>query len=276
MRWDPAQYGRFADERGRPFIDLIDRIGAVTPRRVVDLGCGPGTLTQLLAARWPQAEVVGIDSSPEMIERARALGDLRIHFELGDIASWRPGASDDVVVSNAALQWVPGHAELIKSWTGALPADAWLAWQVPGNFAAPTHVLMRSLAESPRWSAQLGDALRHGDAVGSPAEYATLLLSSGWAADVWETSYTHVLVGADPVLEWIRGTGLRPVLAILDGPDQAEFEAEYAALYGPLTGKRHTAPCSSTAGSSRSGTSPSGRVRGDCRRAARACSCYTA
>jgi trans-aconitate 2-methyltransferase len=228
MRWDPKQYGRFADERGRPFADLIERIGAAAPRRVVDLGCGPGTLTQLLATRWPQAEVVGFDSSPEMIAQAQALGDSRIHFELGDIASWRPGPFDDVVVSNAALQWVPGHASLLSSWTDALPADAWLAWQVPGNFSAPSHVLMRSLAESPRWSALLGQALRHGDAVGSPAEYATLLLSAGCSADVWETSYTHVLLGADPVLEWVRGTGLRPVLAILDGPDQAEFEAEYA------------------------------------------------
>jgi trans-aconitate 2-methyltransferase len=229
MRWDPQQYGRYAAERARPFHDLLGRIGATAPRRVVDLGCGPGQLTTLLADRWPDADVIGLDSSPEMIERARALGDRRVEFVLGDLATWSPDAATDVVVSNAALQWVPGHADLLRGWAASLPDGSWLAWQVPNNFSSPSHTLMRALAESPQWAPKLAGVLRHDDAVHSAAEYATLLLTAGWSADVWQTTYAHILTGPDPVLEWVRGTGLRPVLAALDEADSATFESEYAA-----------------------------------------------
>ena len=237
MQWDPAQYVRYADERGRPFVDLVARIGAVAPRRVVDLGCGPGTLTALLAERWPSAAVEGVDSSPEMIARAVAVEGLS--FWVGDVRSWTMPADCDVLVTNATLQWVPGHQELLRSWAGALPAGGWLAVQVPGNFDSPSHTLMRSLATSARWAPLVGDVLRHADAVGSPEDYARLLLSCGLQVQAWETTYLHVLAGADPVLEWVRGTGLRPVLAALadqaadvDGravPAADAFEAQYAA-----------------------------------------------
>ena len=229
MRWDPAQYGRYADERSRPFFDLTRRIGAEAPRRVIDLGCGPGTLTATLAQRWPQALVEGIDSSPEMIEKAQPLQTERLAFRVADVAAWQPSPEVDVIVSNATLQWVPRHQELMRAWAAALPADGWIAVQVPGNFDAPSHTLMRDLAESPTWIDRLGGVLHHHDSVSTPVEYAQLLLSAGLEADAWETTYVHRLDGPDPVLEWVRGTGLRPVLAALSADEGAEFEREYAA-----------------------------------------------
>jgi trans-aconitate 2-methyltransferase len=225
MQWDPAQYGKFAGERDRPFLDLTSRIGADAPRRVVDLGCGTGPLTGLLAARWPHATVEGIDSSPEMIAAASEKG---VSFRVAPIETWQPSPETDVVVSNAALQWVPTHRALLREWTAALPSGAWLAWQVPGNYASPSHQLMRAVAESAAWRAKLAGVLRHEDPVASPAEYASLLLDAGWDADAWETTYLHVLHGDDPVLEWVRGTGLRPVLTVLDAADAERFSAEYA------------------------------------------------
>jgi trans-aconitate 2-methyltransferase len=226
MEWDPGQYGQYAGERGRPFADLLHRIGARTPRRVVDLGCGPGTMTALLAERWPAAAVEGIDSSPEMIEAAATLGSDRLRFRVGDVAEWTVPPDADVVISNALLQWVPGHRSLLAQWAVALPTGAWLAFQVPGNFVAPAHRLMRELADSPRWRDALAGVLRHSDAVAEPTEYAALLHEAGLRADVWETTYLHVLPGTDPVLGWLRGTGLRPVLAALPPADGEAFAAE--------------------------------------------------
>jgi trans-aconitate 2-methyltransferase len=232
MRWDPQQYGRFSDERSRPFFDLVAQIGAESPRRVVDLGCGSGELTATLAQRWPTAEVMGIDSSPQMIERARAgYGDSDVlQFEIGDIAEWRMDPAVNVVVSNAALQWVPSHRERIRDWARAASPGTWLAWQVPGNFGAPSHVLMRELADSARWSGTLADVLRHRDVVDEPADYLAMLLREGFDAQAWETTYLHLMQGSDPVLEWVRGTALRPVMAVLDGDEARQFESEYAAL----------------------------------------------
>ena len=222
MQWDPDQYGRYGDERTRPFLDLVARVGATAPRRVVDLGCGPGTTTSRLAARWPAARVEGIDSSPEMIAAAAAVPG--VDFRRGDVREFRPDGAD-VLVSNAVLQWVPGHRELLTAWAAELPPGGWLAVQVPGNFAAPAHTALRELAQ--RWG--VAGVLRH-DVVGTPEQYAALLLGAGLLADVWETTYLHVLPGPDPVLEWLRGTGLRPVLAALPEPDAAAFTADYGAL----------------------------------------------
>ncbi|HEY7048607.1 MAG TPA: trans-aconitate 2-methyltransferase [Jatrophihabitantaceae bacterium] len=226
MRWDPDQYAKFSGERDRPFLDLVARITATEPRRVVDLGCGNGHLTGVLADRWPGATVEGVDSSPEMIASATTPG---VSFRVSDIESWQPAVDTDVVVSNAAFQWVPSHRDLLRRWADALPSGAWLAWQVPGNFDQPSHALMRATAATPRWKDQMDGVLRHGDPVDSPEQYATLLLEAGWQVDAWETTYVHVLSGPDPVLEWVRGTGLRPALAALaTDADRAEFEAEYA------------------------------------------------
>ena len=230
MRWDPAQYGKYATERAQPFLDLISRIGDVRPRRVVDVGCGPGTLTALLAERWPDAVVEGIDSSAEMIAQAEMLASERLTFRVADAATWTPPPDTDVLVSNATLQWVPDHPRLLAQWARALPSGAWLAVQVPGNFTAPSHTVMRELAESAQWRDRLNGVLRHHDSVLEPEAYARLLLDAGAeTVDAWETTYIHLLQGDDPVLEWVRGTGLRPVLAALPADAAAEFERTYAA-----------------------------------------------
>jgi trans-aconitate 2-methyltransferase len=222
--WDPRTYLTFADHRGRPFHDLIGRIAAREPRRVVDLGCGPGNLTETLAHRWPAATLDALDSSPEMVEAARARG---IDAHVGDVTEWAPEPDTDVVVTNAVLQWVPHHTELLRRWARQLPAGAWLAMQVPGNFAAPSHVLTRELAANPTWRQTLdGVALREEDAVSTPSEYADLLVDEGCEVDAWETTYTQRLSGEDPVLNWIAGTALRPIRAALDDDRWAEFVSD--------------------------------------------------
>jgi trans-aconitate 2-methyltransferase len=224
--WDPRKYLDFADHRARPFFDLLARVPADAPRRVVDLGCGPGNLTETLAARWPGATIEAMDSSPEMVAAARERG---IAAEVGDVRDWRPRADTDVVVCNAVLQWVPGHGELLARWAAGLPAGAWLAFQVPGNFDAPSHVRVRELAAEPRWRGRLGPVvLREEDAVLDPAGYAGLLADAGCVVDAWETTYLQRLTGTDPVLEWVSGTALRPIRSTVDEVDWAEFRAELA------------------------------------------------
>lgn len=231
MKWDPAKYAQFGDCRDRPYFDLTARIHADAPRHVVDLGCGPGNLTATLAERWPAAEVTGLDSSAEMLAQAAVhTGLLRnLSFGQADLAGWIPSRETDVVLTNAALQWVPGHRDLLARWLAALKPGAWFALQVPGNFNAPSHTLMRSLAESAEWAGRLAGVLRHDDVVGEPDEYLNIMLDAGCDADAWETTYYQLLPGVNPVLEWVRGTGLRPVLAALPAPDAHEFEAEYSA-----------------------------------------------
>ncbi|CAA9406843.1 MAG: Trans-aconitate 2-methyltransferase, partial [uncultured Nocardioides sp.] len=138
--WDPDRYLAFADERGRPFADLLARVGAEEPGTVVDLGCGPGNLTALLAARWPGARVVGLDSSAEMIEKARAAGS-GIDYQVADLRGWRPSRPVDVLVSNATLQWVPGHLDLLPGLVEQVAPGGWLAFQVPANFDEPSHTI---------------------------------------------------------------------------------------------------------------------------------------
>ena len=227
--WDPELYGRFADQRSRPFHELVARVGAVAPGRVVDLGCGDGSLTETLAARWPSAAVLGVDSSESMLAGAAARASDRLSFVLGEIQDWRPDGPVDVLMSNAALQWVPEHVRLLPRFVGALAPGGWLAIQVPGNFEAPSHALLRALCTSPRWNAQLGSAARW-PAMPASADYARELAGLGCAVDSWETTYAQVLAGPDPVLTWMRGTALRPVLARLSPPDAASFEAELGAL----------------------------------------------
>jgi trans-aconitate 2-methyltransferase len=228
--WDPARYLRFAGERARPFVDLVARVDAEAPRTVVDLGCGEGALTASLAQRWPEASVTGVDSSATMLAAAGAHAvPGRVDFAAGDVRDWEPAGPVDVLVSNAVLHWVPGHERIMARWAGWLTPGGQLAVQVPGNFRAPTHALLRELCRSPRWSAQLAAAAPDPDAVLAPAGYYDVLTGAGLTADVWETTYLHVLTGVDPVLAWVRTTVLRPVLALLGEDDAAELTAAYAA-----------------------------------------------
>ncbi|WP_322937802.1 methyltransferase domain-containing protein [Nocardioides bizhenqiangii] len=236
--WDPDRYLAYADERGRPFVDLITRIGAADPATVVDLGCGPGNLTALLAERWPDAAVSGVDSSAEMITAARASGAAAT-FEVGDVRDWgldtpspsgsgySTGGEDgvDVLVSNATLQWLPDHLELLPRLVAQVRPGGWLAFQVPGNFDEPSHTLRTELAaESPYADHTAGAAVPSSyDA----ATYLRALQELGCDVDAWETTYLHVLHGKDPVFTWVSGTGARPTLQALPDALRPRFEAEF-------------------------------------------------
>ncbi|SCL31031.1 trans-aconitate 2-methyltransferase [Micromonospora pallida] len=229
--WDPASYLRFTEERSRPFHDLVAHIPARLPRTVVDLGCGPGHLTATLADRWPESRIAGIDSSPSMVDRARQQAG-RVTFTVGDLHDWEPGPDVDVLLTNAVLQWVPGHQRLLTRWARELPPGAWLAAQVPANYDAPSHRTLWAVADQGPWRAELLPLLREApvrDAVG----YAELLAGAGCAVDAWETTYVHLLpapADADhPVFTWLEGTALRPIRAALDDATWDRFRATLSA-----------------------------------------------
>jgi trans-aconitate 2-methyltransferase len=221
--WNPDVYLTYADHRGRPFFDLLSRVAAESPRRVVDLGCGPGNLTATLGQRWPGAAIEAWDSSPEMVESARERG---VDANVGDVRDWVPQPDTDVVVSNAALQWVPENRELLVRWAGQLDAGSWIAMQVPGNLNAPSHRSVRELARHQRWAEPLRDFPFREGQVDDPDRYAELLTDAGCTVDAWETTYVHELEGENPVLEWITGTALRPVKSRLTDPQWEQFRAE--------------------------------------------------
>lgn len=228
--WDPTQYQKYGDERSRPFIELVARVDATNPSYVVDLGCGPGTLTRLLAERWTGAQVLGVDSSPEMVADAQqhAIPN-RLAFVEGDLAQWQATQPVDVLVANAALHWVPDHVDLFPRFAAALAPSGVFAFQVPDNFTEPSHTLLLELRSSPRWCDQVGEGADRTAGVERPERYLEELIAAGFEADVWQTEYLHVLPGEDAVLEWVKGTALRPVLSRLDGSDREEFLADYGA-----------------------------------------------
>ncbi|MER5392079.1 trans-aconitate 2-methyltransferase [Saccharopolyspora sp. NPDC002686] len=221
--WDPQKYLTFSEQRDRPAHDLMARVGADRARRVVDLGCGAGNLTHLLTDRWPDAVVEAADSSPEMVEAARANG---IPARVEDVRDWKPLPDTDVVMCNAVLQWVPEHLELLQRWLTELPSGSWFAFQVPGNFESPSYVAIRELMAEPRWRDR-ADVLRT-DSVLTPVGYADALADLDVAVDAWETTYVHALRGPDPILEWVTGTALRPVRAALGDAEWTEFRAQLA------------------------------------------------
>jgi trans-aconitate 2-methyltransferase len=226
--WDPDVYLGFADHRGRPFYDLLARVGATEPRRVVDLGCGPGNLTGQLARRWPNALIEAIDSSPEMVDAARTRG---VDASVADLRTWTPQRDTDVVLSNAAMQWVPEHRELFVRWAGQLAAGAWIAIQMPGNFESPSHLAARIVAKREPFATKLrGIPFQAGRVVDEPAQYADLLIDAGCTVDAWESTYLHELTGEHPVLDWISGTALTPVKEQLNELEYQRFCAELIPL----------------------------------------------
>lgn len=227
MAWDPTQYLHFAGERLRPALDLLQRIDVEAPQRVVDLGAGAGNVTRLLAARWPEAHVTGVDSSPEMLARAAAdLPDLE--WIEADLARWRPPHPVDVLYSNAAMHWIDDHERLFPALLEHVAPGGVLAVQMPRNHAAPSHTAIAETVRAGPWRARLEPLLRTAP-VRDPAFYYDLLAPRAERVELWETEYVHVLTGPDPVKEWTKGTALRPLLTALD--DDAErnaFESAYA------------------------------------------------
>ena len=228
MSWHPERYLAFDDHRTRPAADLLARVPLRAPERVVDLGCGPGNSTALLAGCWPQAMIIGVDSAPAMLEKARASG-IRADWLEADIASWTPDAPVDLLFSNAALQWLPDHQALLPRLLGHLSPGGVLAIQMPRKFQAASHVTLRQLAAQEPWAARLEGALR-ADPVAPPARYHDLLAPRVGALDIWQTEYLQVLEGEDPVLRWTASTALRPVLQTLDETASAVFKEAYALL----------------------------------------------
>jgi trans-aconitate 2-methyltransferase len=226
--WDPDVYLAFADDRARPFYDLLSRVGAQQPRRVVDLGCGPGNLTLQLARRWPNAVVEAVDSSPEMVAAARERG---VDATVGDLRTWTPQPDTDVVLSNAAAHWVLERDELMVRWADQLAAGGWIAIQMPGSFETPSHAAVRALASRDPYVKTLRDnPFQVGTVVDTPAHYAELLLDAGCAVDAWETTYIHQLTGEHPVLDWISGTALLPVSERLNEQEYQQFREDLIPL----------------------------------------------
>ncbi len=228
--WDPQQYQRFGDERARPFFDLVGRISASDPTTVVDLGCGPGNLTATLAERWQTATVEGVDNDSNMLAAAQQHSSARVRFSLGDVTTWKPASSVDVLVSNATLQWIPDHLRLMPRFIDALSAHGWLAFQLPGNLDDPHHQAIREVMAAPHWASVFADVPERRMGSYPAVTYLSSLSRLGCKVDTWETSYVHVLQGADPVLEWVKGTALRPVLARLTPAQQPDFLRELADL----------------------------------------------
>jgi trans-aconitate 2-methyltransferase len=227
LSWNPECYLAFGDERTRPAIDLLGRVPLREARLVADLGCGPGNSTRLLAERWPEADVVGVDHSAAMLAKARASG-VRARWIEADVASWTPERPLDLIYSNAALHWLFDHATLLPRLVDQLRAGGVLAVQMPRNFEAPSHVLLRETARSGPWAERIA-AIADWRPVAAPDFYHRLLRAHASALDIWETEYLHVLDGDDAVLNWTRATSLRPLVQALDEDTAAAFEAAYAA-----------------------------------------------
>jgi len=224
--WNPSQYLKFADHRLRPALDLLARVPVDEPAAVFDLGCGAGNVTKLLVERWPKARVTGVDSAMPMLEKAR-LAAPRIAFIHADLAAWAAPAPASVIYSNAALHWLDDHAALFPRLMGQLAPGGALAVQMPRNHGAPSHTLMAEAAEAGPWRAKLAN-VRPIRPVHEPAEYFRMLAPLAARLDIWESEFLQVLEGENPVVEWTKGTGLRPYLDALDDAGKKGFLAAYA------------------------------------------------
>lgn len=226
--WNPALYRRFEDERTRPAVELLARVPLSEAARAIDLGCGPGNSTELLVRRFAQADVMGVDSSAAMLSSARERLPA-VRFEQADIAQWTAAtdAAPDLLYANAALQWVPDHADLLPRLFGQLAPGGVLAVQMPDNWQEPSHRLMREVAAEPAWRDAIGDPGSLRTPLLGLARYYDLLAPLAAEVDIWHTVYQHRMESAEAIVDWLRGTGLRPFLDRLAPPQQAGFLAEY-------------------------------------------------
>ncbi len=226
--WSAEQYLKFEDERTRPARDLLAQIPLVQARKVVDIGCGPGNSTELLAERWPQASVIGVDTSADMLRQARERLPGRSFIE-ANIAHWAPPAGTDVVFANAVFQWVPDHLKHLKRLLGSLSPGGVLAVQMPDNLDEPSHILMHEVAFMEPWRKQLSKAAELRDGLPKPGTYYDALKPVCTRLEIWHTIYNHVLDDAAAIVEWVKGTGLRPFLDPLETLERKAFVAEYTA-----------------------------------------------
>jgi trans-aconitate 2-methyltransferase len=228
MSWSARQYVKFEDERTRPVRDLIAAIPTERVSRAVDLGCGPGNSTEVLLARYPTASITGIDSAADMIRAARDRLP-NVSFELADIATWLSPGPWDVILANAALHWVPGHEIVLPRLVDGLAPSGSLAVQMPDNLSEPTHRLMQQVADDGPWAAKLAVAQAERSEVAPAGWYYGLLRPLCTRVDVWRTTYHHPLAGVDAVVEWFKGSGLRPFLSALSSDERTEYLLRYRA-----------------------------------------------
>ena len=232
LRWNPEQYLKFSDHRLRPALDLMAQIPATEPKHIFDLGCGTGALTRILAERWPGGHVTGIDQSPQMLARARdeSSEPSGIAWIEGDIASWSPALPANVIFSNAALHWLDDHQNLLPGLLSKLAPGGVLAVQMPRNHGAPSHVEMADVARAGPWADLLAPLLREAP-VATAEFYYDLLATKASTVDIWESQYAHILAGDNPVLEWVRGTALKPFLDALERSGNTDWQAAFLEQY---------------------------------------------
>lgn len=243
--WSATQYLQFEAERTRPASDLLARVAGGAIARIADLGCGPGNSTGLLAERFPGAAIIGLDSSDDMLAKARRRLP-QVRFEKADIAAWRADAPFDLIFANAVLQWIPNHIALMVRLIDALTPGGCLAVQTPDNLDEPSHALMRKVAARPRFRDKLAGAAAARDKIGAFGDYYMALAGAGARVDLWRTTYVHALQGPDAIVQWVESTGLRPFLAPL-APDErqaflAEYREEIGVAYPPLADGRVLLP----------------------------------
>jgi trans-aconitate 2-methyltransferase len=236
--WSSTQYLKFADGRTRAARDLLAQVPLKAPRLVYDLGCGPGNSTKLLIKRYPETRVVGVDSSPDMLAKA-CRSCPHAQFVKGDLSSWQPPEAPQLLFANAVFQWVPDHLRVLSRLLGVLPRGGVLAVQMPDNFDEPSHAAMRETAAEAKWAQKLKNLGQVRDSLPPPSAYYDTLKPDAAQVDIWHTIYNHPLDGADGIVEWVRGTGLRPYIELLNAEERAAYLARYreriAKAYPPAS-----------------------------------------
>jgi trans-aconitate 2-methyltransferase len=226
--WNAGQYLKFEDERTRPSSDLLRRVPLEDAASCIDIGCGPGNSTELIARRYPAARILGLDNSPDMLAKARTrLPNLQ--FEQADIGTWETTEHFDLIFANAVLQWLPGHPDLLRRLVSFLKIGGCLAVQMPNNLNEPSHQLMRQVAQDGPWAGTLSSAAVARESIGSFENYYAWLQQAGCTVDIWQTTYVHPLDGAEAIVEWFKSTGLKPYLDPLSAEERSEYLHRYQA-----------------------------------------------